>query len=313
MAAENSVAPVREFLGRLQDTICAALQAEDGTATFAGSERETGNGGCARPRALQGGAVIEKAAVQFTHSVGRGLPAAATARRPELAGRDYQAVSLSLIVHPRNPYAPTCHANFRYFEAGAAGAEARAGGTTPAWWFGGGFDLTPHYGFATDCRHWHATAAAACAPFGADVHARLKQACDAYFHLDHRNEARGIGGVFFDDWTEGGFDRAFGLTRALAEAFLPAYLPILAKRKAAPYGERERAFQLWRRGRYAEFNLLQDRGTRFGLQAGGPVESILASLPPLVAWEFERPLEPGSPESRLLEDFLRPRDWLQEA
>jgi coproporphyrinogen III oxidase len=252
--------------------------------------------------------VIERAAVNFTHTEGAAMPPTATERRPELAGRHYQAVSVSLIVHPRNPYVPTCHANYRAFVADTPGAE------TPAvWWFGGGFDLTPYYGFEEDARHWHRVARDACTPFGGDWYPRFKQACDAYFHLPHRGEPRGIGGVFFDDLDEGGFEHCFGFLQSVGNAFVDAYQPILARRKGWPYGERERAFQLYRRGRYVEFNLLYDRGTRFGLQAGARVESVLASMPPLAAWRYDYRPEPGTPEAALYSDFLVPRDWAAES
>jgi len=247
--------------------------------------------------------VIERAAVNFSHTIGRDMPIAATSRRPELEGASYDAVSVSLIVHPRNPYAPTSHANFRFFIA------SKEGGVSD-WWFGGGFDLTPYYGFEEDAVHWHRLAKAACDPFGAELYDGLKKACDEYFYLKHRDEPRGIGGIFFDDLSDGGFARCFGFVKRAAEHYLAAYLPILERRKDHPYGERERAFQLYRRGRYVEFNLIYDRGTRFGLQSGGRIESILSSLPPLVAWRYDWQPEPGSPEAELYEKFLRRRDWL---
>lgn len=292
----------------LQDRICAALEAEElGDARRFREDRFLRDGGgLSRTRVLSAGDVLESAAVNFSHTVGVSLPEAATARRPELAGRAYEATSVSLIVHPRNPYAPTCHANFRAFFATKDGA-------APAWWFGGGFDLTPFYGFDADAIHWHQTARDALAPFGDELYPRFKQACDEYFFLPHRGEPRGIGGVFFDDLqfseSEGGFARALGLTRAVGEAFLPAYLPILARRKGTPHGLRERDFQLYRRGRYVEFNLLYDRGTRFGLQAGTRTESILASLPPVVTFAYAWTPTPGTPEALLYERFLVPRDW----
>jgi coproporphyrinogen III oxidase len=296
---EPRIGPVRAQLEALQDEICQALEREDGGARFRREERVRDAGGLSRPRVLEGGRALEKAAVNFSHTVGAALPPAATARRPELAGRAYEAVSVSLIVHPANPYAPTCHANFRCFEAGEG-----------VWWFGGGFDLTPFYGFEEDCRHWHRTARDAVAPFGADLYPRFKRACDEYFQLPHRGEPRGIGGLFYDDFDEGGFERCFALHRSVGEAWLAAYLPILRRRKDLPFGEGEREFQLYRRGRYAEFNLIYDRGTRFGLQAGGRAESILASLPPLVRWRYDWRPAPGSPEARLTDEFLRPRDWI---
>ncbi len=294
---------VAGFLQDLQDEICAALAAEEPEAEFRADVFEGERGGLARPRVLEGGDVIERCAVNYSHTLGKSLPAAATARRPELGGRGYEAVSVSLIVHPRNPYAPTSHANFRLFRASKDGAD-------PIWWFGGGFDLTPYYGFEEDARHWHATARDACAPFGADVYARFKAWCDEYFFLKHRGEARGVGGLFFDDLD--GPD-AHALWRSIAEHYLPAYLPILRRRKDTPYGDDERAHQLVRRGRYVEFNLVYDRGTLFGLQSGGRIESILASMPPEASWRYDRRPEPGSPEARLVEEFLKPRDWLEAA
>jgi coproporphyrinogen III oxidase len=301
-----SAAAVHDFLSDLQDRICAGLEQVDGEARFRREEIERPGGGQSRPRILEDGPVIEKSAVNFTHTVGNQLPPAASQRRPELAGRSYEAVSISLIVHPRNPYAPTCHANFRFFIAPAPAGEASDAG----WWFGGGFDLTPYYGFDEDVVHWHRTAREACRPFGDDLYPRLKQACDEYFFLPHREEARGVGGIFFDDFCEPSFDSCFGFVRSAGDAFLDAYLPILRKRRDTPYGDREREFQLYRRGRYVEFNLLQDRGTRFGLQAAGRVESILASLPPLVAWRYDWQPEPDSAEADLYTRFLPPRDWL---
>ncbi len=293
----------RDYLLALQDRICAALEQADGAARFGGERIAGEGGGFARPRVLAGGPAIEKAAVNFSHSVGESMPEAATARRPELAGRSFQAVSLSLIVHPRNPYAPTTHLNLRYFQASRAGAE-------PVWWFGGGFDLTPFYGFDEDCVHWHRNARDAVAPFGADLYRGMKRDCDAYFYLPHRREERGIGGIFFDDLDAWEFPDTFRFVRAVGDAFLPGYLPILERRKDTRHGERERAFQLARRGRYVEFNLLYDRGTRYGLQSGRRVESVLASMPPAVTWPYRFHPEPGSPEERLLTYYLQPRDWL---
>ena len=304
MAASNdpAAALVRDYLTTLQDRICARFEAYEPRARFRRDELEDDRGGLSRPRVLEGGEVLERAGVMFSHTLGDALPAAATARRPDLAGRRYEAVSVSLITHPANPYAPTSHMNVRYFGAHADGEE-------PIWWFGGGFDLTPYYGFDEDAVHWHATARDALAPFGAETYARFKAQCDEYFFLRHRGEPRGIGGVFFDDWAEGGFERAFALMRAVGDHYLPAYAPILERRKDTPYGERERAWQLYRRGRYVEFNLIQDRGTLFGLQAGGRVESILASMPPEVSWRYDLVPEPGSAEARLVERYLVPRDW----
>jgi coproporphyrinogen III oxidase len=303
--AVAAVGPVRSYLLDLQDRLCAGLEAEDGAGRFGRDtwERSEGGGGCTR--ILAEGAVFEKAAVAYSHVQGVALPPAATARRPELAGRAWTAVGVSLVLHPRNPYVPTSHANVRFFLADADGA-------TPIWWFGGGLDLTPYYGFVEDAVHWHRSARAAVAPFGADLYPRFKRACDEYFVLKHRSapsggrgEARGIGGLFFDDFDELGFAQSFALMRAVGDGFLGAYRPIVARRQGTPYGERERRFQLYRRGRYVEFNLVWDRGTLFGLQSGGRTESILMSLPPLVRWDYGWAPEPGSPE-----EFLRPREWI---
>jgi len=295
---------VRRYLEDLQGEICAALQAEDGTACFQAHDEQSASGGVSAPRVLADGAVIERAGVALTHSVGDRLPEAATERRPQLAGRAFQAVSLSVIVHPRNPHAPTTHANFRYFLATAPDQ-------APIWWFGGGFDLTPYYGYDEDAVHWHKTAQAACAPFGEDVYPRLKTACDEYFFLPHRQEPRGIGGIFFDDWQDGGAAQAFAFMKSAAAHFLPAYLPILSRRKNTPTTEAERQFQLYRRGRYVEFNLLYDRGTRYGIQSGRRIEAVMCSMPPLVRWEYGLDIEPGSAEARLYERYLQPQDWVK--
>jgi coproporphyrinogen III oxidase len=252
---------------------------------------------------MSAGAVFEKAGVGFSHVTGTSLPASATATRPELAGKSFQALGVSLVLHPLNPYVPTVHLNVRFFIAGE--------GTDAVWWFGGGFDLTPYYGFTADCVHWHRTAQAACEPFGAELHPRFKKWCDDYFFLKHRQEARGIGGLFFDDFNTLGFTRSFALMRSVGDAFLPAYLPIVQQRKATPYGQRERDFQLYRRGRYVEFNLVWDRGTHFGLQSGGRTESILMSLPPLVAWHYNWQPTLGTPEAQLMAEFLKPRNWAE--
>ena len=297
---------VRSFLDGLQDRICTTLARLDVGPGFRGEDLPRPGGGLSRPRVLEDGSVFETAAVQFSHTEGQRLPAAASERRPELAGRRYEAISVSLIVHPRNPYVPTCHANYRFFIA-----ENEQTGDT-AWWFGGGFDCTPYYGFEEDARHWHRTARSACDVHPTRPYARFKAQCDAYFFLPHRNEPRGIGGIFYDDFDEGGFGPAFGLWKSTADAFLAAYVPIVERRHELKWGERERDFQLYRRGRYVEFNLLQDRGTRFGLEAGARTESVLASLPPLVAWRYDWHPAPGSPEAALYADFLRPRDWAGE-
>jgi coproporphyrinogen III oxidase len=294
------LSPVRDYFMALQDRIVEALEAADGEGRFLREEVPGPQGALSRPRVLEDGKHIEKAAVQFTHSRGDSLPPAATDRNPELAGHGFQATAISLIVHPRNPYAPTTHANLRFFIVEA---------DQPAWYFGGGFDLTPYYGFEDDAVHWHRTAQQA-----AGAHyAALKKTCDEYFYLPHRQECRGIGGLFYDDWTEGGFEASFDFTRAIGDHFLPAYEPILRRRIDMPYGERERDWQLYRRGRYAEFNLAIDRGTKYGLQSGRRVESVLASLPPLVKWKYNHQPEPGSAEARLYTDFLPPRDWLAPA
>jgi len=295
-------AAVDACLTALQGQICAALEAEDGAARFRGEDVSEG-GTQARPRVLEGGAVVEKAAVNFTHARGARLPAPATAARPELAGAPFEAVSLSLIVHPRNPYAPTSHMNLRLFTAAPAGRP-------PVWWFGGGMDLTPTYGFDEDCVLWHEHARKACAPLGPGAYARFKKECDAYFFLKHRGEPRGIGGTFFDDLAEPDFETVFAFVRAHGEHFLAGYVPILRRRKDTPWGERERDFQLWRRGRYVEFNLIYDRGTKYGIESGRRIESVLASLPPEVRWRYEWRPEPGSPEARLFERYLVARDWV---
>lgn len=301
-----SIDAVKQYLMSLQDSICAELLAQDGATAFREDTWLRAEGGGGRSRVLENSHVIEKGGVNFSHVMGASLPASATAHRPELAGRSFQAMGVSLVIHPRNPMAPTSHANVRFFVAEAEGQE-------PVWWFGGGFDLTPYYGFDEDCQHWHQTAFDACAPFGQDIYPRLKAWCDDYFFIKHRQEPRGVGGLFFDDWNQGGFETSFAFMRAIGDAYCKAYIPILAKRKNLPYGEREREFQLIRRGRYVEFNLVYDRGTLFGLQTGGRTESILMSLPTQVSWRYDWQPAPDSPESRLLTHFLTARDWLGEA
>jgi len=293
---------VETFLRDLQDRICAAVENIDGQARFTEDAwvREAGGGG--RTRVLRNGAVFEQAGVNFSRVHGDTLPPAATAHRPELAGGSFIATGVSLVLHPNNPHVPTTHANVRYFEARKEGVE-------PVWWFGGGFDLTPFYPVDEDIIHWHRTARDLCAPFGDDVYARYKAWCDEYFYLRHRQETRGVGGLFFDDLNEGGFERCFGLTQAVGNGFLDAYAPIVERRRDTPHGEREREFQLYRRGRYVEFNLVWDRGTLFGLQSGGRTESILMSLPPRVRFEYGYEPEPGSAEARLA-GYLKPRDWI---
>ncbi len=297
-------AAVKAYLLDLQDRICNALAAEDGGAGFVEDNWTRAEGGGGRTRVLANGVVIEKGGVNFSHVHGTQMPASATAHRPELAGRAFEAMGVSLVIHPNNPYVPTSHANVRFFIAEKEGAE-------PVWWFGGGYDLTPYYGNEADVVHWHQTAKNACDPFGDDVYPRYKKWCDDYFYLKHRNEARGVGGLFFDDLNAQGFEQSFAFLRAVGDSYVPAYQPILAARKNTPYGERERQFQLYRRGRYVEFNLVYDRGTLFGLRTGGRTESILMSLPPLVRWEYDFQPEAGSAEAALYEQFLPHRDWLK--
>ncbi|WKD49885.1 oxygen-dependent coproporphyrinogen oxidase [Microbulbifer spongiae] len=299
---EINTKAVKSYLHELQDRICNALGREDGHGFHEDTwERPEGGGG--RTRVLEEGNLIEKGGVNFSHVYGDGLPPSATASRPELAGCTYEAMGVSLVIHPHNPYVPTSHANVRLFVA-------RKSGSAPIWWFGGGYDLTPYYGFEEDAVHWHSTAKQACEPFGQEIYPRFKQWCDQYFYLKHRAEARGVGGLFYDDFNEGGFDNAFALTRAVGDSYLEAYLPIVQRRRTASYGERERDFQLYRRGRYVEFNLVFDRGTLFGLQSGGRTESILMSLPPLVRWKYAWQPEPGSAEEKLYTDFLPHRNWV---
>ncbi len=293
------------YLRELHDRICDAIESIDGKARFRRDSWQRPEGGGGESRVLRDGGVFEQAGIGFSHVMGGKLPPSATAQRPELAGAAFVATGISLVFHPHNPYVPTTHANVRFFIAEKTGME-------PIWWFGGGFDLTPYYPFVEDVLHWHRTARSACSEFGADVYSRYKDWCDRYFFLRHRNETRGIGGLFFDDLNEWGFERSFAFQRSVGDHFLPAYLPIVERRRDLPYGERERNFQLYRRGRYVEFNLVYDRGTLFGLQSGGRTESILMSLPPLVRWEYGWQPEPKSAESRLCEEFLRPRNWLEE-
>ena len=297
------VAAVSDYLLDLQNHICRALEELDGEKSFIQDSwtREAGGGG--RSRVLEEGAVFEKAGINFSHVHGGQLPASATAHRPELAGRSFQALGVSLVIHPRNPYIPTSHANVRFFIAAKEGAE-------PVWWFGGGFDLTPYYGFEEDAVHWHKTARQACQPFGEHIYPRFKKWCDEYFFLKHRGEPRGIGGLFFDDFNELGFEDSFAFMRSVGDHYVPAYVPIVEKRKNHPYGDGERDFQLYRRGRYVEFNLVYDRGTLFGLQTGGRTESILMSLPPIVKWRYDWRPQAGTAESELYERYLKPRDWL---
>jgi coproporphyrinogen III oxidase len=293
---------VKHYLLNLQDRIVSRLQAIDGLP-FRTDQWDRPEGGGGISRLIEEGRVLERGGVNFSHVLGSQLPPSATAQRPELAGRAWEAMGLSLVLHPRNPFAPTVHMNVRLFVAEKAGEE-------PVWWFGGGMDLTPYYGFEDDAVHFHATCRQALVPYGDGLHARFKKWCDEYFFLKHRNEPRGVGGLFFDDFAEGGFDRAFAVMKSVGDHFLPAYEPILLRRKDHPYGERERDFQAYRRGRYVEFNLVFDRGTLFGLQSGGRTESILMSLPPIVKWRYDWKPDPGTPEARLYTDFLLSKDWV---
>ncbi len=294
---------VKTYLMQLQDTICAELEAEDGESRFEHDQWQRPQGGGGQSRVLADGAVFEQAGVNFSHVFGEQMPASATAHRPELAGRNFQAMGVSLVIHPHNPYVPTSHANVRFFIA-------EKEGEAPIWWFGGGFDLTPYYPFEDDVIHWHRVARDACLPFGEEIYPKYKKWCDDYFFLKHRNEPRGVGGLFFDDLNEWGFDKCFAFMRSVGDHYIKAYRPIVARRKGTDYGARERDFQLYRRGRYVEFNLVYDRGTLFGLQTGGRTESILMSMPPLVRWRYNWQPEPGSPEALLYDEFLKPKDWL---
>ena len=296
---------VKIYLLDLQDRLCAGLAAEDDGGEFREDTWERPEGGGGRSRVIEHGRVFEKGGVNFSHVYGERLPPSATAARPELAGRSFHAVGVSWVLHPENPHVPTSHGNVRFFIAEKPGEE-------PVWWFGGGFDLTPFYPVLEDVVHWHRVAQGACAPFGGDVYPRYKAWCDDYFYLKHRDETRGVSGLFFDDLNEGGFETCFAFQRAVGDAFLEAYLPIVRRRRETPWGERERDFQLYRRGRYVEFNLVWDRGTLFGLQSGGRTESILMSMPPLARWEYDWAPEAGSPEAVLYEAYLHPRDWLGE-
>jgi coproporphyrinogen III oxidase len=296
---------VEVYLRMLQNRICDTLEQEDEGARFQEDAWQRPGGGGGRTRVLADGKVFEQAGVNFSHVHGSSLPPSATAQRPELAGRSFQALGVSLVIHPRNPYVPTSHANVRLFVAEKPDAE-------PVWWFGGGFDLTPYYPFQEDVVFWHETARSACADYGDDYYARFKRWADEYFFIKHRHETRGVGGLFFDDLNDGNFGQCFAFLRSVGDHYLQAYLPIVQRRKNTPYGERERDFQLYRRGRYVEFNLVYDRGTLFGLQSGGRTESILMSLPPLVQWRYDWKPEPGSPEESLYRDYLHARDWLGE-
>ncbi|MES9899518.1 MAG: oxygen-dependent coproporphyrinogen oxidase [Sedimenticola sp.] len=299
---------VKDYFIALQAEICSTLEEVDGNGRFVADawqrdgDRDLGGGGITR--VLSDGDVIEQGGVNFSHVVGASLPASATADHPELAGRTFEAMGVSLVIHPKNPYVPTSHANLRFFIA-------EKEGESPVWWFGGGFDLTPYYGNDEDCREWHSNAKAACEPFGVDIYDKYKKWCDDYFYLKHRDEPRGIGGLFFDDLNELGFESCFEFVKQVGGHYLQGYRPIIQRRKDTPYGERQRDFQLYRRGRYVEFNLVFDRGTLFGLQTGGRTESILMSMPPLVKWRYDWHPEQGSEEALLYERYLKPRDWLR--
>jgi coproporphyrinogen III oxidase len=294
---------IRSYLLTLQNNITDALCDLDGTLELQEDEwdREEGGGGCSR--VMRNGDVFEQAGINFSHVFGDELPASATAHRPELAGKKFQALGVSLVIHPANPFVPTTHMNVRFFVAEKENKD-------PVWWFGGGFDLTPYYGFEEDAKHWHVTAKDACAEYGEDIYPRYKKWCDDYFYLKHRQEQRGIGGLFFDDLNEWEFEKCFAFLRNVGDAFLPAYIPIVERRKDIEYDEQQRQFQLYRRGRYVEFNLVYDRGTLFGLQSGGRTESILMSLPPKVRWEYDWQPEPGTPEAELYDKYLQPRAWI---
>lgn len=303
MRGSIDFAAIETYLRALQDTITLTLEALDGQQQFRCERWSRAEGGGGQTRVLRHGGLFEQAGINYSDVHGTTLPPAATAHRPELAGRSWRALGVSLVLHPWNPYVPTTHMNVRCFAAEKSDTQA-------VWWFGGGFDLTPYYGFEDDARHWHTTAKAACEPFGADVYPRYKQWCDEYFCIKHRDEMRGIGGLFFDDLNEWRFDQCFAFLKSVGDHFLPAYAPIVEKRRNTEYGEREREFQLYRRGRYVEFNLVYDRGTLFGLQSGGRTESILMSLPPAVRWEYDWRPEPDSAEAQLTEKFLKPRNWV---
>lgn len=298
------IEPIKNYLLKLQSTICQELENSDGKGRFKTDEWQRLEGGGGLTKILEDGLVFEKAGVNFSHVYGHQLPASATAHRPELAGRDFQALGLSLVIHPRNPFVPTTHFNIRFFYATKEGEN-------PIWWFGGGFDLTPYYGFMEDCQHWHSVARDACLPFGLEVYPRFKKWCDDYFYLKHRNEPRGIGGLFFDDLNEWPFDDCFAFFKSVGDHFLKAYLPIVERRKMHSYTAKEKNFQLYRRGRYVEFNLVYDRGTLFGLQTGGRTESILMSLPSVVHWQYNWQPTPGTKEAELYNVYLKPRDWIE--
>ena len=294
---------VKEFLLQLQENVCNGIEGLESVAEFKSDKWDREEGGSGISRVIRDGDIFEKGGVNFSHVFGKSMPASATAQRPELAGRAYQAMGVSLVIHPVNPFVPTSHANFRMFVAEKENEDS-------VWWFGGGYDLTPYYGNDEDCIHWHQTAKRACDPFGESFYPKFKQQCDDYFHIKHRNEPRGVGGLFFDDFNELGFDQSFEFVQAMANSYLDAFLPIVERRKDYIYSAEQKAFQEYRRGRYAEFNLVYDRGTVFGLQSGvGRIESILMSLPPTVRWIYDWHPEPGSEEEKLYTHFLQPKDW----
>ncbi|MDX1342481.1 MAG: oxygen-dependent coproporphyrinogen oxidase [Reinekea sp.] len=297
------IEPVKQYLLGLQDAICTGLETADGQATFKEESWQRPGGGGGRSRIIENGALLEKGGVGFSHVMGDQLPPSATASRPELAGARWQAMGVSLVMHPENPFVPTSHMNVRLFVAEKEGMD-------PVWWFGGGYDLTPYYGFDEDCIHWHQTAKQACDPFGETVYRDYKQWCDEYFYLKHRDEPRGVGGIFYDDLNKWDFDTSFGFMQSIGNSYLPAYLPIIEKRRALPWTQANRDWQEYRRGRYVEFNLVFDRGTIFGLQSGGRTESILMSLPPHVQWKYNYQPEPGTEEAKLTDYYLTNRDWV---
>ncbi|MET1255283.1 oxygen-dependent coproporphyrinogen oxidase [Aliikangiella sp. GXAS 311] len=300
---QHRTAEIKAYLINLQDQICDGLAKADGKAEFINDEWQRDEGGGGRSRVISDGGIFEKGGVNFSHVMGAGLPASATAARPELAGRSFQAMGVSLVMHPNNPYIPTSHMNVRFFIAEKPGEK-------PVWWFGGGFDLTPYYGFDEDCIHWHRVAKNACDCLGDEAYPKYKQWCDDYFYIKHRQEPRGIGGLFFDDLNEPGFDLSFEFMRSVGDAYLAAYLPIIEKRRSMSFGEHEKSFQKIRRGRYVEFNLVYDRGTLFGLQTGGRTESILMSLPAEVSWQYNWQPQAGTEEAKLTDYYLQSRDWL---
>lgn len=301
--SQVDVDAVKKYLLNLQNSICDTLASVDGEQSFVEDSWDRPEGGTGITRVISNGAVFEKGGVNFSHVFGENMPASATANRPELAGRSFEAMGVSLVLHPKNPFVPTSHANVRFFIARKEGAD-------PVWWFGGGLDLTPYYGFEDDCIHWHQVAKDSCSAFGSDVYPKYKHWCDEYFNIKHRNEPRGIGGLFFDDLNDEGFDSSFSLMKAIGDSYLPAYVPIVEKRKALDFSDAHRDFQLHRRGRYVEFNLVYDRGTLFGLQSNGRTESILMSLPPEVRWSYEYPVIEGSEEAKLYSDFLINKHWV---